>query len=324
MQHTPYTATLITRITRAANRMRAAIAQLIEKQTPVPPQATETLEDLDAAILAFGAMTQEPPAPSITVRITIDSHAPQGKIADADVEFLRGPLTGLRLIGFAVWENRYNRGRNNVTFPARSYMVNGDRRSFALLRPTGTRDDAHDRLRDCILDALTQHQDGPVQTSSTWSYDDDRNRLETRTPEPSPSSSPDQDERHALTENPAPETQAPTQGTQAHQDARQEDTDRAGLALARGITQAAPIAPVSEKHRTIADVANDTWHTFTPNERRGVSFGIFPAEKMEAAQKQLPDSPRRHHELTVALMQLAAAQPRPQAQAPQVRRAARF
>jgi hypothetical protein len=38
------------------------------------------------------------------------------------------------LIGFAAWERRGGSGRN-ITFPARQYSVNGERRSFALLRP---------------------------------------------------------------------------------------------------------------------------------------------------------------------------------------------
>ena len=35
-----------------------------------------------------------------------------------------------------VWERKTGTGRN-VTFPARQYSVNGERRSFALLRPVG-------------------------------------------------------------------------------------------------------------------------------------------------------------------------------------------
>ncbi len=60
---------------------------------------------------------------------------PPGKLADAEVVFEAdaGPLTGLKLIGFAIWERRA--GGRNVTFPARQYSVNGERRSFALLRP---------------------------------------------------------------------------------------------------------------------------------------------------------------------------------------------
>jgi hypothetical protein len=63
-----------------------------------------------------------------------DKGNPPGKLADAELHFTDGPLAGLKLIGFAVWERRTGSGRN-VTFPARQYSVNGERRSFALLRP---------------------------------------------------------------------------------------------------------------------------------------------------------------------------------------------
>ena len=48
---------------------------------------------------------------------------PPGKLADAEVVFEAdaGPLTGLKLIGFAIWERRA--GGRNVTFPARQYSV---------------------------------------------------------------------------------------------------------------------------------------------------------------------------------------------------------
>jgi hypothetical protein len=55
---------------------------------------------------------------------------PPGKLADAEVIFgaQAGPLSGLKLVGFAVWERRA--GGRNVTFPARAYSVNGERRSL--------------------------------------------------------------------------------------------------------------------------------------------------------------------------------------------------
>jgi hypothetical protein len=76
---------------------------------------------------------------------------PAGKLADAELHFTEGPLAGLKLVGFAVWERRGGGGRN-VTFPARSYSVNGERRSFALLRPVA---DVHaqEAVRDAILAA---------------------------------------------------------------------------------------------------------------------------------------------------------------------------
>jgi len=72
----------------------------------------------------------------MTIKIVAnDKGNPPGKLADAELHFTDGPLAGLKLIGFAVWERRTGTGRN-VTFPARQYSVNGERRSFALLRRT--------------------------------------------------------------------------------------------------------------------------------------------------------------------------------------------
>ena len=72
----------------------------------------------------------------MTIKITPnDKGNPPGKLADAELHFTDGPLEGLKLIGFAIWERRGGGGGRNVTFPARQYSVNGERRSFALLRP---------------------------------------------------------------------------------------------------------------------------------------------------------------------------------------------
>jgi hypothetical protein len=85
-----------------------------------------------------------------------DKGNPPGKLADAELHFTEGPLEGLKLIGFAVWERRGGNGRN-VTFPARQYSVNGERRSFALLRPVVDAT-AQDRVRRLVLDALAEHE----------------------------------------------------------------------------------------------------------------------------------------------------------------------
>ena len=81
---------------------------------------------------------------------------PPGRLADAELHFTEGPLEGLKLIGFSVWERRVGNGRN-VTFPARQYSVNGERRSFALLRPIIDAE-GQDRIRDLILEAYAQHE----------------------------------------------------------------------------------------------------------------------------------------------------------------------
>src|SRR3954467_11295432 len=85
-----------------------------------------------------------------------DKGNPPGKLADAEVIFEAdaGPLTGLKLIGFAVWERRT--GGRNVTFPARQYSVNGERRSFALLRPANGDANAQEAIRDAILEAYSR------------------------------------------------------------------------------------------------------------------------------------------------------------------------
>ena len=56
----------------------------------------------------------------MTIKITPnDKGNPPGKLADAELHFSDGPLEGLKLIGFSIWERRGGSGRN-VTFPARS------------------------------------------------------------------------------------------------------------------------------------------------------------------------------------------------------------
>ena len=92
-----------------------------------------------------------------TVKITPnDTGNPVGKLGDAELHFGPGALEGLKLIGFGIWERRSGTGRN-VTFPARSYVVNGDRRSFALLRPIVDAT-AQDRLRERILEAYAEYE----------------------------------------------------------------------------------------------------------------------------------------------------------------------
>ena len=85
-----------------------------------------------------------------------DKANPAGKLADAELHFTDGVLDGLKLVGFAVWERRSGSGRN-VTFPARQYSVNGERRSFALLRPVEDAA-AQERVRDLVLQAYAEFE----------------------------------------------------------------------------------------------------------------------------------------------------------------------
>lgn len=89
---------------------------------------------------------------------------PPGRLAEVELHFTDGPLAGLKLIGFAVWERRGASGRN-VTFPARQYSINGERRSFALLRPS--KDPlAQESIRQAILDAYAAYEEQAAQVQA--------------------------------------------------------------------------------------------------------------------------------------------------------------
>lgn len=107
-----------------------------------------------------------------------DKGNPPGKLADVELHFVDVPvghaaacscatcaLRGLKLIGFAIWQRRAGSGLN-VTFPARQYSVNGERRAFALLRPTSEAN-ATNTIRDLIIDAWRQYERSqqPTQTA---------------------------------------------------------------------------------------------------------------------------------------------------------------
>ena len=93
----------------------------------------------------------------MTIKFTAsDKGNPPGKLADAELLFDDGPFAGLKLIGFSIWERRTG-GSRNVTFPARQYTVNGERRSFALLRPISDTA-AQERVRDMVLEAYATYE----------------------------------------------------------------------------------------------------------------------------------------------------------------------
>ncbi len=101
---------------------------------------------------------------SLIVKFTPNTNQnPVGKLADAELHFTDGSLEGLKLIGFSIWERRGGGGRN-VTFPARQYAVNGERRSFALLRPVADAN-AQNRVRELVLEAYADYEDRSATAS---------------------------------------------------------------------------------------------------------------------------------------------------------------
>jgi hypothetical protein len=81
--------------------------------------------------------------------------APAGKLADVELHFTAGALEGLKLLGFSVWEGRGGKSPS-VSLPSRQYVVNGERRTFNLLRPTDD-PEVQDTLRDTLLAVFADH-----------------------------------------------------------------------------------------------------------------------------------------------------------------------
>ncbi len=83
------------------------------------------------------------------VVVTPCTNAAPGKLADAELWFTAGPLAGLRLVGFALWDwPKRNGAAPHVTFPSRPYGP--QRKAFALLRPQPDTD-AGEQVRAMIL-----------------------------------------------------------------------------------------------------------------------------------------------------------------------------
>lgn len=177
---------------------------------------------------------------------------PVGKLADAELHFSGGLFDGLKLIGFSVWERRTG-GGINVTFPARQYSVNGERRSFALLRPTGTGNGAsQDRIRDYIVDAWRAYQVGGGVTIT-----------------------------READEVPAAVMPAPGMAT-GYADLG------AALGLPDVVDDVASVAVLD-----VATLAASIWAGLDANERHGVLFGLFPmkvATAQAAAKLDAKDS----------------------------------
>jgi hypothetical protein len=93
-----------------------------------------------------------------------DKGSPPGKLADAELHFTDGVLGGLRLVGFAIWQRR-NGGSRSVTLPGRQYVVNGERRTFALLRPIGDIA-AQQGIRDLVLRAYAEYEEAATGATS--------------------------------------------------------------------------------------------------------------------------------------------------------------
>lgn len=61
--------------------------------------------------------------------------APESKLADVEIHFEEGILSGLKLVGCSVWRSKKGEGPT-VLVPSRSYATAAGVRYFELLRPS--------------------------------------------------------------------------------------------------------------------------------------------------------------------------------------------
>lgn len=272
---------------------------------------------------------------SYKVRIETGRQQPFGKEADAELHFLQGPLSGLKLIGFAIWERRGGSGYN-VTVPSRSYAVNGDRRTFALLRPSEWKDsvDPQETLRGMILDAWTRAQATHARHEpSTWTYDQDGAAiLETAPKQTAQATAP------AVTVSPSAQAilqsiaddlakgevpsltraeQTPTlPGWTSIDTSTDDDPGRAPQPQAPAPAPRVIGILETNPQEAIEQVAAQTFTTLGASEKALIRGGIFPHAAITAAEARIPDTAEARRALSLALMKLADAEPRPQAPAP--------
>ena len=83
--------------------------QLIRLRDSIPENAPR----IRRIFLALSMYSLWPKEIHMTIKIIPnDKGNPPGKLADAELHFTSGPLEGLKLIGFGIWERRTGNGRN--------------------------------------------------------------------------------------------------------------------------------------------------------------------------------------------------------------------
>jgi hypothetical protein len=111
----------------------------------------------------------------MTIRIVPNEKGTSpGKLADAELHFDRGPLAGLKLVGFVIWENEWASTSSHhqflrVTVPSREHESGRERRRYDLLRPISADSAVLELLRKAICDAYTawrKAQTAPQRTQA--------------------------------------------------------------------------------------------------------------------------------------------------------------
>ncbi len=83
---------------------------------------------------------------------------PEGKLADVEIHFEEGPMTGLKLTGITVWKGNGSRGPY-ITFPSRPYMDKEQRRFYDYLRSGSKNPVAGREFKDYIIEEYSRIAD---------------------------------------------------------------------------------------------------------------------------------------------------------------------
>src|SRR4051812_27049132 len=101
---------------------------------------------------------QNTPKVSVTVQIELAPPNVQNRLAEGKLVFKGGPLDGLTLGGFTIWQNRSGNGEN-VTFPARSYMNSkNEKKTWSFIQGDAA---SLSQLRQVVLDAYRKEASKP-------------------------------------------------------------------------------------------------------------------------------------------------------------------
>jgi hypothetical protein len=80
---------------------------------------------------------------------------PEKLMCEAEVLFEDGPLSGMKLVGFSLWQGQD--GEVFVTFPSRAFGAGSERRYFDYLRSADGQPSEARRVKDWILSEYRTH-----------------------------------------------------------------------------------------------------------------------------------------------------------------------
>ncbi len=93
---------------------------------------------------------------SVRVVFVQRENGPERLLSEAEMAFLEGPLSGMKLVGFSLWQGAD--GDVYVTFPSRSAGAGTERRYFDYLRSSSGETADVKRVKAWIVEAFKARQ----------------------------------------------------------------------------------------------------------------------------------------------------------------------